>query len=294
MTDPRLDPRSLAPLFRPASVAVIGASSDPTKLGSIPIGHMKASGFKGPLYPINPKAATIQDLPAYASVRAVPGPVDLAIIAVPEPLVLPALRDCAAKGVRAVVLFTSGFAEVSAAGRRAQEEIKALARGAGMRLLGPNCMGLVNFANGLVATFHLAFGPGLAPAGRIGLITQSGAFGGVAYQVAQDRALGYSLILTTGNEGDVEVERALHDIGELVAVMDMRREGGTGRRLDHGHVHFGRRGARQIGMLQHVAFDLLLRLEPLRRADAKPDTAQQRQGQLKVGPHLAPPPLFDG
>ena len=205
MADPRFDPRSLAPLFRPASVAVIGASSDPTKLGSIPIGHMKASGFKGPLYPINPKAATIQDLPAYASVRAVPGPVDLAIIAVPEPLVLPALCDCAAKGVRAVVLFTSGFAEVSEAGRRAQEEIKALARGAGMRLLGPNCMGLVNFANGLVATFHLAFGPGLAPAGRIGLITQSGAFGGVAYQVAQDRALGYSLILTTGNEGDVDV-----------------------------------------------------------------------------------------
>ena len=205
MPAPRLDPSSLAPLFRPDSVAVIGASVDPTKLGSIPVGHMKASGFAGALYPINPKAATIQDLPTFPSVRAVPGPVDLAIIAVPEQHVLPALRDCAAKGVRAAVLFTSGFAEVSEAGRRAQEEIKALTRGAGMRLLGPNCMGLVNFANGLVATFHLAFGPGLAPAGRMGLITQSGAFGGVAYQVAQDRGLGYSLILTTGNEGDVDV-----------------------------------------------------------------------------------------
>src|SRR5260221_3298441 len=182
MTAPRLDPRSLAPLFRPASVAVIGASSDPTKLGSIPIGHMKASGFKGPHDPINPKPATIHELPAYATVRAVPGPVDLAVIAVPEPMVLPALRDCAAKGVRAVVLFTSGFAEVSAAGRRAQEEIKALARGPGSRLLGPNCMGLVNFANGLGATFHLAFGPRLAPAGRTGLITHSAAFGRGAYQ----------------------------------------------------------------------------------------------------------------
>ncbi|HJT08950.1 MAG TPA: acetate--CoA ligase family protein [Stellaceae bacterium] len=205
MAAPRLDPSSLAPLFRPQSVAVIGASSDPTKLGSIPLAHMKASGFKGPLYPINPRAPSIQDLPAFPSVRAVPGPVDLAVIAVPEQHVLPALRDCAEKGVRAVVLFTSGFAEVSEAGRRAQEEIKALTRGAGMRLLGPNCMGLVNFTNRLVATFHLAFGPGLAPAGRIGLITQSGAFGGVAYQVAQDRGLAYSLILTTGNEGDVDV-----------------------------------------------------------------------------------------
>ncbi|HEX6841913.1 MAG TPA: acetate--CoA ligase family protein [Stellaceae bacterium] len=205
MAAPRLDPSSLAPLFRPDSVAVIGASSDPTKLGSIPVAHMKASGFKGPLYPINPKAATIQDLPAFPSVRAVPGPVDLAVIAVPEQHVLPALRDCAEKGVRAAVLFTSGFAEVSEAGRRAQEEIKALARGAQMRLLGPNCMGLINFTNRLVATFHLAFGPALAPAGRMGLITQSGAFGGVAYQVAQDRGLGYSLILTTGNEGDVDV-----------------------------------------------------------------------------------------
>src|SRR5260370_35072030 len=137
MADPRLDPRSLAPLFRPESVAVIGASSDQAKLGSIPIGHMKASGFKGPLYPINPKAATIQDLPAYASVCAVPGPVDLAIIAVPEPQVLPALRDCAAKGVRAVVLFTSGFAESSEAGRRGPAGTKARARGAARGPPGP-------------------------------------------------------------------------------------------------------------------------------------------------------------
>lgn len=201
----RLDPKTLTPLFCPASVAVIGASADPTKLGSIPIGHMKASGFVGPLYPINPKAATVQDLPAFPNIGAVPGPVDLAIIAVPDAHVLSAMRDCAAKGVRAVVLFTSGFAEVSQAGRRAQEEIKSIARDAGIRLLGPNCMGLVNFANGVVATFHTAFGPGLAAKGRIGLVSQSGAFGGIAYQIAQDRKLAYSLIVTTGNEGDVDV-----------------------------------------------------------------------------------------
>jgi acetate---CoA ligase (ADP-forming) len=200
-----LDPASLAPLFRPASIAVIGASTDATKIGAIPLVHMKASGYRGQLYPINPRAASVLDIPAFPALGAVPGPVDLAIIAVPEAHVLRAMRDCAEKGVRAVVLFSSGFAEVSEAGRRAQEEITAVARTARLRLLGPNCMGLVNFAEGVVATFHPAFGPGLAPKGRIGLITQSGAFGGLAYQVAQDRALAYSLILTTGNEGDVDV-----------------------------------------------------------------------------------------
>jgi acyl-CoA synthetase (NDP forming) len=200
-----LDPQSLAPLFRPRSIAIIGASTDATKLGTIPLVHMKTSGFKGPLYPINPRAATVQDVPAFPGILAVPEPVDLAIIAVPEAQAIQAMRDCASKGVRAIVLFTSGFAEVSEAGARAQEEIKKIAREGRMRLLGPNCMGLVNFANGVVATFHPAFGPGLAPKGRVGLISQSGAFGGLAYQVAQERALAYSLILTTGNEGDVDV-----------------------------------------------------------------------------------------
>ncbi len=209
-----LDPASLAPLFRPDSIAIIGASTDPTKLGTIPLVHMKTSGFKGPLYPINPRAATVQDVPAFPSILAVPEPVDLAIIAVPEAQAIQAMRDCASKGVRAIVLFTSGFAEVSAAGARAQEEIKTIARDGGMRLLGPNCMGLVNFANGVVATFHPAFGPGLAPKGRIGLISQSGAFGGLAYQVAQDRALAYSLILTTGNEGDVDVADGIAYLAE--------------------------------------------------------------------------------
>jgi acetate---CoA ligase (ADP-forming) len=229
-----LDPSSLAPLFRPASIAVIGASTDPAKLGTIPLLHMKTSGFKGRLYPINPRARTVQDFPAFPGVLDVPEPVDLAIISVPEALVPQAMRDCAQKGVRAVVLFTSGFAELGEAGARAQAEITAIARDGGMRLLGPNCMGLVNFANGVVATFHPAFGPGLAPKGRIGLITQSGAFGGLAYQVAQDRALAYSLILTTGNEGDVDVADGIAYLAEdpETAVIMLYVEGcGDGRKL---------------------------------------------------------------
>ena len=214
MPSDALDPGSLAPLFRPEAIAIIGASTDAAKLGTIPLVHMKTSGFKGPLYPINPRAATVQDVPAFPSILAVPEPVDLAIIAVPEAQAIQAMRDCAQKGVRAIVLFTSGFAEIGEAGARAQEEIKAIARAGGMRLLGPNCMGVINFSNGMVATFHPAFGPGLAPKGRIGLISQSGAFGGLAYQVAQDRALAYSLILTTGNEGDVDVADGIAYLAE--------------------------------------------------------------------------------
>jgi len=214
MPDFRLDAASLLPLFRPSSIAVIGASADAGKLGSIPLIHMKTSGFHGALYPVNPKAPVVQGLPAFRNILDVPGPVDLAIISVPEAQVMAAMRDCARKGVRAVILFTSGFAEIGAAGAQAQEEIKAIARDAGMRLLGPNCMGLINFTNGVVATFHLAFGPGLAPPGRIGLISQSGAFGGLAYQVAQDRKLAYSLILTTGNEGDIDVADGIAYLAE--------------------------------------------------------------------------------
>ena len=114
------DLHSLAALFRPASIAIIGASSDASKLGSIPLIHMKTSGFKGSIYPINPRSAVVQDVPAFPNLAAVPGPVDLAIIAVPEAHALAAMRDCAAKGVRAVVMFTSGFAEVSDAGERAR------------------------------------------------------------------------------------------------------------------------------------------------------------------------------
>jgi acetate---CoA ligase (ADP-forming) len=209
MTASRPHHRTLDALLRPASVAVIGASTDPQKIGGIPISHMKASGYQGQIYPVNPRAQVIQDLPAFPSVGAVPGPVDLAIIAVPEPLVLGALRECAAKGVRAVALFSSGFAEVSSEGEAAQQAMAEIARSSGMRILRPNCIGVVNFANRLVASFHPAFATGLAPAGKVGMVSQSGAFGGIAYQVAADRALAYSVIITTGNESDVDVADGL-------------------------------------------------------------------------------------
>ncbi len=205
MTSPHVPRGSLAPLFEPRAIAIYGASSDPTKIGGRPLDFLKGSGFDGALYPINPKAAQIQGLPAFATVSAVPGPVDLAIVAVPAPGVLAALEDCAAKGVGGAVVLSSGFAEVGGAGTEWQAGITTLARRTGMRVVGPNCMGLINVRRRLLGTFTpSAAGFGLVP-GRISLVSQSGAFGGYCLSLIRQRGLGLNLWITTGNQCDVDV-----------------------------------------------------------------------------------------
>jgi acyl-CoA synthetase (NDP forming) len=224
---------SLGPLFEPRAIAVYGASSDPTKIGGRPLDFLKASGFDGPLYPINPKADRIQDLPAFAKVAAAPGPVDLAIVAVPAPAVLAALEDCAASGVRGAVVLSSGFAEVGGAGVGMQAAITALAQRTGMRVVGPNCMGLINVRRRLLGTFTpSAAGFGLVP-GRISLVSQSGAFGGYCLSLIRQRGLGLNLWVTTGNQSDVDfadcVEHFAQDdatqviVGYLEAANDRQR-----------------------------------------------------------------------
>ncbi|MES2227304.1 MAG: acetate--CoA ligase family protein [Pseudomonadota bacterium] len=195
---------SLNPLFEPRAIAVYGASSDPTKIGGRPLDFLKGSGYDGPLYPINPKAAQIQGLPSFATVAAVPGPVDLAIVAVPAPAVLAALEDCAANGVGGAVVLSSGFAEVGGQGAQWQQQISALARRTGMRVVGPNCMGIINVRRRILGTFTpSAAGFGLTP-GRISLVSQSGAFGGYCLSLIRQRGLGLNLWITTGNQCDVD------------------------------------------------------------------------------------------
>ena len=209
MTSTPIDLDSLAPLFHPRSVAVIGASSDPAKIGGLPVHYLKLHGFDGPVYPVNPKSPEIQGLPAYASVRDIDGPVDLAILSVPGHLVEQAATDCIAKGVRALITFSAGFAELGDEGLRNQERIVAIAREGGARMLGPNCLGLINFSSRMAATFHPAFVEDVEPGGHVGMVSQSGAFGGLAFQIGRERGLAFSMVVTTGNEGDVEVADSL-------------------------------------------------------------------------------------
>ncbi|PZW45865.1 6-carboxyhexanoate-CoA ligase [Humitalea rosea] len=199
---------ALDPLIRPRSVAVIGASDDPTRIGGRPISYMLDQGFTGAILPVNPRRATVQGLPAYASIADLPVVPDVAIIAVPAAAAAEALGALGAKGCRAAIMFTAGFAEVDAAGARAQEELLAIARRHGIRMLGPNCLGVFNAAIGHYGIFSSSFENGWPHAagtngGRIGIASQSGAYGTHLFAIARDRGIGTPLLVTTGNEADV-------------------------------------------------------------------------------------------
>jgi len=199
----------LAPLFEAQSVAVIGASAEPTKIGGRPLAMLQANGFAGVVHPVNPRGGEIQGLAAATSIAKVEGPVDLAICAVPSAAVADTLRQCADKGVRGVVIFSSGFAEIGDEGERQQAAMSALAADSGMRLMGPNCMGFANFRRGLIASFHPGFATPMGRDGRIGLVSQSGAFGGLCAVMAMQRGVPMSHVLTTGNESDVQAADCL-------------------------------------------------------------------------------------
>jgi acyl-CoA synthetase (NDP forming) len=189
--------------FRPRSIAVIGASSNPGKIGGLPVAYLRSLGYAGRIVPINLTAPEIQGLPAFARIGDVPGPVDLAIIAVPAASAQAAVEECAAAGVRGIVMFSAGFAEIGGEGVPAQERLRTAASAAGIRLLGPNSLGYVNFADRVFATFSPVFQGDLSAPGPIGLVSQSGSFGAFAYSLARERSLGLSHFIATGNEADL-------------------------------------------------------------------------------------------
>lgn len=205
---PSIDTASLRTLFDPQSVAIIGASSDPVKIGGRPIDNMKTAGFQGRLIPINSRSKEIQGLPAVPSLRDVDEPVDMAVIVVPQPAVRDAVAACIEKGVKSAIILSSGFAEIDEAGAEEQRRIAAMAREAGLRLLGPNCMGSMNANTGMIATFaNLA---GIKPqTGGISIASQSGAFGAHCYTVMRERGYGLNLWATMGNQCDVEFSDCL-------------------------------------------------------------------------------------
>ncbi len=205
MTDAARRFRSLTPLFAPRSVAVIGASSDAGRIGGKPIAYMIRQKFQGALYPVNPSRDEIQGLKCYRALADLPEVPDVAVVAVPAPFAPQAVADLASMGVKGCVMLTAGFAEVSDAGAAIQAGMVARAKAAGMRLMGPNCLGLFNAGIGYYATFTASVETGWPMPGRIGIASQSGAYGTHLFTAARNRGIGVPICVTTGNEADVTI-----------------------------------------------------------------------------------------
>lgn len=198
-----------AALMAPRSVALVGASEDATRIGGRPLRYMREAGFKGRVFPVNPRRQSVQGLEAFASINDLPEVPDTAILALPASATLQAVEECAARGLPSAVIFSAGFAETGADGQALQARILATARAGGVRLLGPNCLGVLNPAIGYYGTFSVILDDDLIVPGPVGIVSQSGAYGAHLAHLARARGLGVSQWVTTGNEADIDLSEAL-------------------------------------------------------------------------------------
>jgi acetyl coenzyme A synthetase (ADP forming)-like protein len=189
---------SLRRLLNPEAVAVVGAGRDPAGLGYRVMRNLVEGGFPGAIYPVNPQASRILGVRAYPTITAAPGPVDLAVVATPAPTVCAVARDCAAHGVTGLAVITAGFAEIGPEGAEREAELVAICRAAGMRLIGPNCVGVINTHAALNASFIPS-----PLAGHLGVMSQSGALGVALLDRARALQIGLSSFVSVGNKADV-------------------------------------------------------------------------------------------
>lgn len=197
-------------LFTPRSVAVVGASTEPGKLGFTILDNIIKCGFKEPIYPINPRAPEILGLKAYPRLTDIPGEVDLIVVVVPQAAVLPVMKDAATKGVKAAVIITAGFREAGSEGLAAERAMMEVAQAAGIRVVGPNCLGIIDTFTPL----NGSFAPGMPVQGRIAFASQSGALLTALLDWAALHDIGFSKVVSLGNKADVseiDLIRALQD-----------------------------------------------------------------------------------
>jgi acetate---CoA ligase (ADP-forming) len=190
----------LAPFFSPKGVAIIGASTDPTKLSHGILKNMTLYGYPGGIYPVNPKADQILGLTAYPDIASVPDPLDLAVVVLPAPMTPAVLRACGERGIKAVIIISGGFKEVGGSGIELENECRQIARSYQMRLIGPNCVGTMDLYTGLNTTFI----EGMPAKGSIGFVSQSGAVCGGVVDLIADKGIGFSHFASLGNELDVD------------------------------------------------------------------------------------------
>ena len=212
------DAAALAALWSASSIAVVGATERIGAMGRLPLEYLVKYGYSGRIIPVNPKGGTIMGLTAFTGIQQAAAelgtPIDLALIMVPADAVRQAVTDCADAGVRVCVVMSSGFGEVDADGKRRQDELVTIARGGGMRLVGPNCIGSVGGADAVLATFSPVFSSDNTPLpnGPLALVSQSGALGFGALSLGLERDLPIGIAVTTGNEADVSAEEVAAEL----------------------------------------------------------------------------------
>jgi acetyltransferase len=190
----------LEAIFAPQSVAIVGASPDPSKLGHRVLRNVVENGYTGSIFPIHPSAPVVLELPAFASVSAVPDPIDLAVIVVPPQAVLAVVDECGRKGVRGLVVITAGFKEIGGAGKELERRLLELVRGYGMRMVGPNCLGIIDTTTKLNASFAAL----MPNPGQIAFMSQSGALCTAILDWSKNEGIGFSRFVSLGNKADVD------------------------------------------------------------------------------------------
>jgi acetyltransferase len=213
-TDPaydifRAERQPLAPIFTPESVAVIGATDKPGSVGRTLLWNLLSNPFGGTIYPVNPKRRSVLGVSAYPSIRAIPTSIDLAIIAIPAPQVPAVIEDCVQAGVKGAIIVSAGFREIGAEGIALEQPILELARGK-MRLIGPNCLGLMNPCTGLNATFAAS----MAKPGNLAFISQSGAICTAVLDWSFPESVGFSAFISVGSMLDVSWGDLIYYLGD--------------------------------------------------------------------------------
>jgi acyl-CoA synthetase (NDP forming) len=231
---PHVPTEAVRALLHPRSIAIVGASADETKAGGRPLRYLREMGFSGRIYPINPNRADINGLKCYRSLAEVGDPIDLCVLAVSADQAEKYLETCGQLGIKSAIVFASGFAEVGPAGRERQARLADAARAHDIAVVGPNCMGFIDFRGRVAVTFTTALERrGDMPAGHIAFITQSGAIGAFVLALAQDQQIGFSYFITAGNEavlGFADYADALLDDPDTRVIAGYL-EGLDGRRL---------------------------------------------------------------
>ncbi|MCP5022999.1 MAG: hypothetical protein GY930_14650 [bacterium] len=192
---------SLDAIFRPRSIAVVGASRRENQIGHQIVRNLMEGGFTGPVYPVNPSASVVHSTHCFPKVSAIPGPVDMALLVVPAPYILKAAKDCGKKGVKGLVCITAGFSEIGGEGVKRQDDLMKVCKQYGMRLVGPNCMGVLNTETGFSMNASFADTPPIQ--GKAAFLSQSGALGAAILADARALGLGISMFASVGNRADI-------------------------------------------------------------------------------------------